>query len=335
MLKNGWMKFCGTLALLAGMWIGVQAADRLAIAEPVAKGGIPPADVEAVWGMLEASVGGGYELISRGALKQMLTEIGLTDSSGLTNLNSTQKAKLGELKTVKYLLVPTVSRLGSRINLTLVLLDASTGEIDATKRGSESFRNLDELSDQLKDMLEQMGLGMPAKKSGRTALLDPIVRVVPAPGYLGTDFNVRLEAALLEGGVRLQNLKNVQNILRRNNIGKLDEAEPALFVRVGELLRVDQLVQPEITRFSCTFTKEYIKASKNTVVRCLGNIDGNVRILSARTGELTGSIPFRLKVDFDDLDPADTEDWTPEDYGKYLIERIVPDIAKKVLPKLK
>ena len=100
-------------SILLCMIAVLSAADRLAIAEPINKGGMSAQDIEAVWSMLEASVDGGYELISRSALKAMMTEIGLTTSSDLMNLNSSQKARLGEIKTVKYLLVPTVSKFGS------------------------------------------------------------------------------------------------------------------------------------------------------------------------------------------------------------------------------
>ena len=79
-------------------------ADQLAVAEPVAKGGVKAGDIDALWGMLESSIRSDeYKLISRSALKQMLTEIGLTTSSDLVSLNSAQKAKLGKVEGVKYI----------------------------------------------------------------------------------------------------------------------------------------------------------------------------------------------------------------------------------------
>lgn len=315
---------------------GGFAADHLAVAEPVAKGGIPKQEIEAVWNMLEAGVDGGYTLVTRSALKQIMTEIGLTDSSGLLNLNSTQKAKLGQIKTVRYLLIPTVSRFGTRINFSLMLLDASTGEIDPERKASETVKDLDELSDKLKDILREIGLGTEGKKRGKSALLAPVIRVPRAPGYLAEDFNVRMEEGLLENKIRLQNLQSVEKILRKNGIGNLYEAEPAMFVRIGGLLRVDSLIQATVSRFSCTVKKEYLKASKRTVVRCLGNLDGSIRIISAQTGEVAASIPFRQRVDFDDVSvKEDTDDWTAEDYGKYMIEKIMPQIVRKMLPKLR
>ena len=89
------LKHLFAAAICAVLTVGAFAADKLAIAEPVGRGGVPAADIEAFWGILESSVQSDeYTLISRGALKQMMTEIGLTTSSDLVNLNSNQKARL-------------------------------------------------------------------------------------------------------------------------------------------------------------------------------------------------------------------------------------------------
>ncbi len=331
------MKIFGKISILMTVTLALAfnafAAERLAIAEPVNKGGLKNEDVEALWGMLEASVDGGYELISRAALKSMLTEIGLVESSGLVQLNSHQKARLGELKAVRFLLVPTVAKFGSKMNLSLMVIDASTGEIDTRKSISETFGSLDELADKLPDMLNEIALGGAPRQRGKSAMIAPVIRVPGAPAYLAGDFNVRLEEALLQNGIRLQNLQSVTKILAKNHIDNLYEVEPAMFVKIGNLLRVDRLLQATVSRFSCTFKKEYIAVTRTTVTRCIGNIEGDIRIISAPTGELTAAIPFKQKVDFDDLE--DTEDWTEADYGKYLLEKALPGIAAAVTAKLK
>ncbi|MBP5640862.1 MAG: hypothetical protein J6X55_15380, partial [Victivallales bacterium] len=269
-MKMKWM----VLVLLAIFTAKVFAADRLAVAEPVVKGGVPATDVEAFWGMLEATVDGGYELISRSALKQMMTEIGLTCSSDLVNLNTTQKAKMGELKTVKYLLVPTIGKFGSRINVSLMMVDASTGDIISDRKASDTFESLDAVADQLKDMLTQIGLGPRPRKVGKCAILYPIIRVPNAPEYLSTDFNVHLENYLLENGIRLQNLKSVSTILQKNKIDQLDSVAPAMYARIGDLLRVDNLIQVTINTFSVTQQQVYIAVTRQNVLQSFGNIAG-------------------------------------------------------------
>ncbi len=328
-MKMKWM----AVIFAAMMTVSLMAADRLAVAEPVVKGGVPEADVEAFWGMLEATVDGGYELISRSALKQMMTEIGLTVSSDLVNLNTTQKAKMGELKTVKYLLVPTIGKFGTRVTVSLIMIDASTGDILPDRKISNTFENLDAVADQLKDMLTQIGLGPRQRKIGKCAILNPVIHVTNAPGFLATDFNVHLENFLLENGIKLQNLKSVSTILQKNKIDKLDSVAPAMYARIGDLLRVDNLIQVTINTFTVTQQQVYIAVTRQNVIQSLGNIAGNARIISAQTGELIASVPFEMPVDFTQV--PEVVGMGPEDLGKLLIKYVMPTIAQRIIPKLK
>jgi len=329
-----WNKIIIVALLAFTLNFGVTAADRLAVSEPVGKGGVSATEIEALWGMLESSVGGGYELISRSALQQMMTEIGLTVSSDLVNLDSAQKARMGELKTVQYILTSTIGKFGTRFNISLMVIDASTGGIDANKSASATVNSLDELADKLKDMLKEMGIGREPKFSGMSAILAPEIKTTNTPAYLGEDFNVGLENALLSNKIRLHNLQSVGKILTQNKISNLYEVEPAMFIRIGELLRVDFLVQASINRFSVENKKEYVKSSKRTIERHLGNIDGNIRIISTKTGEVIASIPFRQRVDFDDIDD-DTDDWVATDYGKFLIDKGLSQVIATVISALK
>ena len=62
-------------------------------------------------------------------------------------------------------------------------------------------------------------------------------------------------------------------------------------------------------------------------------MEGSVRIISAQTGEVVGAVPFKQKVNFDQL-AAETRDWTAEDYARYLIDQTMPQVCAKVAEKL-
>ena len=326
------VKFLASLTAVFALALSAFSADKLAIAEPINTGGMSAQDIEAVWSMLEATVDGGYELISRSALKAMMTEIGLS-STDLVNPNTNQGARAGLVKTVKYLLVPTVSKFGSRINFSLIMVDASTGTIDPDKKASETFDSLDDMADRLKDTLAEIGLGKAAKKRGTSAILTPIVKVPNVPPYVADDFNVMLEATLVNSGVRLQNLTSVNRILRKNNIDPLEEVEPAMYRRIGELLRVDYLIQANITRVACRVGEVYIEATRSYARTAVGNLEGNIRIVSAQTGLVVATIPFRLGVDFSDVDGAET--WPLRDCFKYMVDRVIPDVAQAIVNSLR
>ena len=305
------------------------AADKLAIAEPVGKGGVPAADIEAFWSILETSVQSDeYTLISRSALNQMMTEIGLTTSSDLVNLNSRQKAELGKVEGVKYILVSEISKFGSRLNCTMRILDATTGEIDQARTANLRVRDLDDLADQIEATLKTMLSD--DKALHRSAILAPVVKVA-APAYLSSDFNVRLEEAMLEKGLRLQNLQSVSKILAKNDLDNLYELEPKMYVKVGKLLEVEMLIQTTITRYEIQKIAYNVAETGAKGFRYIGYLEGSVHIISAQTGEMLCSVPFDERINFRDLPISMTRDWLPDDYGKYLIKTVVP---QKVVPAI-
>jgi len=315
------------------MVAGVRGADRIAVAEPAGKSGVTPQEIETLWGMLESSVDGGYEVVSRGALKQILAEIGFAENSGLTGTDSPkQSARSGEIKTVKYILVSTVGKLGTRLNLSLSLIDASPGEVIPGRKVTDTVDSLDEFSSRLPGLLQEIGLADAARTRGIYAMLAPVITAKNPPSYLAETFSSGMEKYLLDNKIRLRGLTVVDPILRRNGIGPLDAAEPTLFARVGELLKVDNLVMTRINRFSVTEKREYIAASKREVLHRICDFDGEIRILSAGTGETVAVIPFRQKLDLDDVDAKiDTDDWTPEDYGKFAIGNLISLIGADVV----
>ena len=276
-----------TFILSAAMLLaaGVFAADKLAVAEPVAKGGMKAEEIEAFWGMLETSVKSDeYKLITRGALKQMMTEIGLTTSSDLMNLNSSQKARLGQIETVKYILVSEIGKFGTRVNCTMKILDTSTGEIDQARVANLRVKNLDELADRTEAAVQK--LLSDEKQLKKSAMLAPVLRISRAPAYLAEDFSSRLENCLISSGIR---------------------------------------------RFEMAKIPYHVKETGASGFRFIGNIEGNIHVVSAQTGGIAASIPFEERVNFRSLGRQMTRDWTMDDYGKYLIKTVIPS---KIIPAL-
>ena len=86
--------------------------------------------------------------------------------------------------------------------------------------------------------------------------------------------------------------------------------------------------------FLVTEENRYIAVTRTTVVRRIGNIEGHNRIITGATGMLKASIPFRLSFDFGDL-TIDTSDWEAGDYGRFLIDQIIPPLAAETAKQLK
>lgn len=322
-------RFTAIFSLLLAVFTA-SAADKLAVAEPVNKGGISAGEIEAFWGILESSIDSDeYTLVSRGALRQMLTEIGLTENSDLVNLNSAQKARMGEVEGVKYILVSEVGKFGTRINCTMRIIDATTGEIDTARTANLRVRDLDELADKIEATLDK--LLSDDKDLMMSAILMPNLRIAKVPDYLAETFNIQLESGLLNNGVRLQNLRSVAKILRDNNLDGLYEMEPKMFRKVGGLLEVQYLIQATITRFEIVGVPYSVSETGASGYNYTGYLEGFVRVVSAQDGSVTASIPFTGIITFRSQQSPDVVTVMVKDYGKTLIDSV---ISSKIVPEL-
>ena len=322
------------LFLLTAM---VGAADKLAVAEPVVKGGLEPGEADMLWSILESTVvsagEGRYTLVSRAALQQIMTEIGLTTSSDLMNLNSTQKARLGELETVKYLLISEIGKFGTKLNCTMRVLDSSTGVIDPRRTLNLRCADLDELADKIEWGVEK--LLADSKTLERSALLTPVITSAEPPEYLGREFNVLMSSCLMANGVPLQNLQSVGRILAKNGIDPLEECEPKTYAQIGRLLEVKNLLQATIDRFEIVAIPFYVAETGAQGVNYTGVMSGNLKMIGTKDGQMLAVKPFEVRMDFRYLDRRLTADWTNEDYGKYMIrttlsEKVIPDLLQAV-----
>jgi len=324
------------------------AADKLAIAEPVAKGGVNASEIEAFWGILEASVRSGeYTLISRGALKQMLTEIGLVASSDLVNLNSAQKAKLGKLEGVKYILVSEIGKFGSRLNCTMKILDASTGEIDQARTKNLRCRDLDELADKIEAALEDMlsretaGYG---NRQVRVALLAPVVafppgasrRFVNATGFrcqthtlpakeIALNFSSGVKGAFAKRKIRLQYFTALEKFLKRQNLDAIGEMDGYAYQKLGRELRVTYLIVITVTRFEITLGEKYIEETGSRSKLYLADIECLVEVRNVeKQGDIVCQETFAVKQDLRrSVERAVLRNWTVEDCGRYVILSLV------------
>jgi len=324
------MKYLLSLLALT-LTTGLFAADKLAIAEPVNKGRLPAEDVESLWGMLESSVPdtGEYRLISRAGLKQMMTEIGLTTSSDLVNMNDAQKAKLGKVEGVKYILVSEIGKFGSRLNLTLRVLDVSTGEIDLARKANVRAKNLDAVADVLEAELEK--LFSDEKQLNMNALLTPVIKCPNPPAYLKGDFNNWFEATLLQNGVPLQNLKSVAKILADNNLDSLDEVEPKMYKKIGKLLEVKHLIFATITRFEIQAQAVSSPETGYQGFIYTGKFSGDVRVISAQRGNLVKVIPIEMTLPLGQSQGTTPALQMADDQGKQIVQTA---IAQAVAPQL-
>ena len=316
------------------------ARTLVGIAEPIVGSSLTEDDARVVWDELEASFHrSDYVLISRAALKQMMTEIGLTTSSDLLNMNSSQKAKLGQIEGIKYLIVPSLRKLGTRITLALKTVESSTGEVDQERSATLKATSLDEISDKLEvtlaDMLRNDKNGTTvAKSSKKCALLAPVIKMAQAPGYLQGGFNTWMQSALLSKGFQLADLADVSRFQKADPTEMTDRGCAVL----GRELRVACLIQFEITDFAIINSSW---TSYETGVRChsySGRFRVRMKVMDANDGSLVDACPVVydsfLGKTVNGMPPPPIESWAEQMIMKPVMEQIAPRL-EQALKKLK
>ncbi len=324
------------LAIAAAVLFGfsLMGADKLAIADPVGKNGVSEKEISGVGSILEASVDGGYDIISRSALNQMLVEMKLSSNSGLMDMSSEQMAQLGKIYGVKYLLITNISRLGNRLNISMMVINSSTGKIDNDRRTNAVVEDLNEFNDKLTSILEDMGLDRKVKRNGKVALLRAVVQITNPKPFVGPEYDACMESTLLSRNIRIQNVKSLDNILVKNKLDSPDNLEPAMYRRLGELLRVDYMISTRIDRMQCSAYSRVIESTRQSFTQWIGEISGTVRVIDTHTGEVIASAPFQNRIDFSDL-PFDTDNWSPEEYARYVIRSVIPGVSEFLISKIK
>lgn len=329
------MKKILAIAMCAAAML-VGARDKIGIAEPTVGRPFTKDDALAIWDELEASFHSPhYTLITRAALKEMMTEIGLTTSSDLLNMNASQKAKLGQIEGVKYLIVPSLRRLGTRITLALKTVESSTGEVVQRRSATLKVTSLDEISDKLEvtlaDMLRNDKGNTTVKKC---ALLTPVIKMAQAPGYLQGDFNTWMQSALLSKGIPLANLADVSRFQKAG----LTEMTDRDYAVLGRELRVACLIQFEITDFAIIDIPWASPETGASGHQYSGRFRARMKVVDANDGTLIDACPVvydsYLGKTVNPFPPPPIENWAEQMIMKPVMEQIVPRL-EQVLQRLK
>ena len=333
------MKKILAIAMCAAAML-VGARDKIGIAEPTVGSPFTKDDALAIWDELEASFHSpDYTLITRAALKEMMTEIGLTTSSDLLNMNASQKAKLGQIEGVKYLVVPSLRRLGTRITLALKTVESSTGEVDQGRSATLKATSLDEISDKLEvtlaDMLrnDKNGTTVPGG-SKKCALLTPVIKMAQAPGFLQGDFNTWMQSALLSKNFQLANLADVSRFQKAG----LTEMTDRDYAVLGRELRVACLIQFEITDFAIIDIPWASPETGASGHQYSGRFRARMKVVDANDGSLIDACPVvydsYLGKTVNPFPPPPIENWAEQMIMKPVMEQIVPRL-EQVLQRLK
>ncbi len=295
--------------------------ERLAVIDVVAKGGVNKTDVESVADLIEVSLGDKYEVVTRNNLAHMLTEQGFQQSSGMVD-SSEARATLGNVLGVDNILVPTVSKVGSKTFLTMTIVNTTTGKVVNTS-SRLAVRDLDELAYQLPAELRKMGVGKPLELNMTVGVTKPTVGEGVQPQFwdlFSDDFVSRMQDCLIENSVDVVERIEQADIDKETGFANHDEAGYLIVTSISRL------------EYAKGATTEGI--SGTVPGREVFYLQGKVAIQRVRDKKIVATIPFEGRMAKTDIDANTRRDWQPRDFFNYLTRATLNSIAPKLIQSL-
>jgi len=309
------------------------AKERIAVAEPRAASGVSEADINGISEYLESKLGGNYTLFSRTALKALLKEYAF-NNSGMV-LDDAARGQLAQ-KSVDCLLVYSVSKLGARLSLTMMVVDASTGEVRKGQRASVTALSLNELIGRLDSALDQMGLlaGAEAPAVKKLAVL-PVGTASGVSRAIAENLHGKLSSYLLKSGTfELLTREDLDRIAKESALVDGALTASGQFSKIGQLQLADYLAQVKIERY------DHYEVSSGTSLAGAAAPSGrltiqmSVRIVDVKTGKLIAVENVRDSMRSTEIPAASRRDWLAADYDNAFLERASAKLGNRLLERL-
>ncbi|MDD3886041.1 MAG: CsgG/HfaB family protein [Victivallaceae bacterium] len=324
-----------TIVFLLAVFCVFQAAalERIAVAEPKAKGGLAPEEISGISDYLETRITGKYEIYSRSALGDLLKEYAFSDS-GLTDDGKAQLAQ----KKVDNLLVYSVAKLGGKLSLTMMVVDCATGQVKPGERAAVAANDLKSLYGKLDVALDKMGL-LPESKVPQVksvAVLPP----VPVPGVsmgAAAEFQAKLSSFLLKSGsFELLSREDLGRIAAETELSMTDLADAGQSAKLAQLKIADYLVIPGVTRFeNRPISSGTAMAGVSTGSSRLA-MQVRIKVIEVKTGTVIADDAVDTEMRSTDIPAESRRNWVAADYenafmskaavtaGNYLLNRLDP-----------
>ncbi len=306
----------------------------IAVAEVEAKGGVKAEEVEGLSSLIEVGIDTlSYKLVTRAALAPMLTEIGLGSGSPLL-VDGRPRAELGGVLGIGELLVPSVTRIGNRIVLTMTLVDATTGEVKK-QSGRLTAANLDGIVVQLDNELRKMGIGRSVDGNFAVVVAAPTAAVglpvqLMLPDFFAGDFVAQMQQVLLDGGIDVLERADRAAVLREMGIADAATAAPDQFSSVNQEKVAGYLVRTSISRFELLVEAPKKLVSGVTAARKIRTVEGQIKVIRVRDGKLVATMPFAKSQVETSIPIEQRRDWTERDFDNYLLHAALADISPSV-----
>jgi hypothetical protein len=309
------------------------ARERIVIAEPRAISGVSEADIQGISEYLESKLGGNYEIFSRTSLKAISSEMRFVAESGM--VDDATRQKLAQ-KSVNCILVYSISKLGSRLSLTMMVVDSSTGEIRKGQRASVTALSLDELIGRLDSALDSMGLlaGSAEPAAKKLAVL-PVEAAEGVQGDIPGLLHAKVSSFLLKSGVfELVSREDLDRIAKESQLVDGSLTASGQFSKIGQLQLADYLAIVKVERYDHYAVGGGTAIAGEVSVAGRMTIQLTVRIVDVKDGKVIASESLRDSLRSTEIPPRARREWLAADYDNAFLEQAAAAVGNYLLDRL-
>lgn len=333
-MKNIFSLKKALLGVMLFVSIFAFAKEKIAVAEPRTAGGLSPEDLAGISDYIESKLGGNYDIFSRASLSAMLKEDAF-NQSGLV-LDADVRHQLAQ-QAVDCLFTYSISKLGSRLSMTLMVIDCSTGEIRKNQRYAITAPSIDALVTRLDTALEKMGLlqGKAENDEIKRVVLLPFSNNAEVSEAIANDMNVKLASFLLKSGsVEILSRADLDAISKESRFVDSDLADPGQLSKIAQLKVADYLVNGEIVRFENRLITQETTIAGASSGRQQMTIQLNLRIIDIKTGKVIAQESIRQEMKSTDIPAISRQNWTEADYNNAFMEKSAVVVGNRLLERI-
>ena len=151
-----WKSLLFLCLFVVGGALGAATREKIAVASDN-RAKLSENEIQALTSRIEAKLNGKFNVVTRSALEAILRENQFQTESGLVDDRGTL-ARFGKVSGVNLLLHYTVAKLGNKYTMSFMLVNCTTGEVDAEKKAVVDAVSFAQLIARMEIALDKMGL---------------------------------------------------------------------------------------------------------------------------------------------------------------------------------
>lgn len=328
-----WKSLLFLCLFVVGGALGAATREKIAVASDN-RAKLSENEIQALTSRIEAKLNGKFNVVTRSALEAILRENQFQTESGLVDDRGTL-ARFGKVSGVNLLLHYTVAKLGSKYTMSFMLVNCTTGEVDAEKKAVVDAVSFAQLIARMEIALDKMGLLAKGADAVRKLAILPVKvagrNISPADAAA---FGSKLGSSLRgSGAFELLERADLDKIVAESGMVDFELADSGQYSRIAQMSVADDILVLNLTRLENNLISSSTQIA-GTNSRIVSTVQANFKLLEVKTGKVIASGDFKFTMRSTEIPASEKRDWTAADYTNALLDRAVAALTGTILEQV-